>query len=87
MRRALVIAGVIIILSVALLFSRPPNTASSQTPQTLSQLSAQPSGYVLQWDEGERRILGNRRAPLNIKVSPKTGSQHLTMGTEQIAPA
>jgi quercetin dioxygenase-like cupin family protein len=30
-------------------------------------------------------ILGRRRAPLNIKVSPKTGSPHLIMGTEQIA--
>lgn len=30
-------------------------------------------------------ISGLRRAPFNIKVSPKTGSQHLIMGTSQIA--
>jgi quercetin dioxygenase-like cupin family protein len=43
------------------------------------------AGYVLQWNEGDRRVLGRRHAPLNIKVSPRTGSQQLIMGTEQIA--
>ena len=85
MRRILVVAALVIVLSAVLLYSRPPIAAPAQTPPKSSQATAQPSGYVLQWDEGEKMISGVRRAPFNIKVSPKTGSQHLVMGTSQIA--
>jgi mannose-6-phosphate isomerase-like protein (cupin superfamily) len=84
MRRILVIAALVVVLSAILFSSRHPMAAPSPTPPKSIESSAQPSGYVLQWDEGEKMILGRRRAPLNIKVSPKTGSQHLIMGTEQI---
>jgi len=59
--------------------------APAQTPLKSGQAPAQPSGYVLQWDEGEKMIYGPRHALFNIKVNPKTGSQHLIMGTSQIA--
>jgi mannose-6-phosphate isomerase-like protein (cupin superfamily) len=85
MRRILVVVASVAVLSVLLFYNRPPTTAPAQTPPTSGQATAQPSGYVLQWDEGEKMISGLRRAPFNIKVSPKTGSQHLVLGTSQIA--
>ena len=85
MRRILVVAALVVVLSALLFYSRPPMAAPAQAPPKSSQTTAQPSGYVLQWDEGEKMISGLRRAPFNIKVSPKTGSQHLIMGTSQMA--
>lgn len=84
MRHILVIGALVIVLSAILFSSRHPMAAPSPISPQSNGSSAQPSGYVLQWDEGEKLTLGRRRAPLNIKVSPKTGSQHLIMGTEQI---
>jgi mannose-6-phosphate isomerase-like protein (cupin superfamily) len=85
MRRILLVAVLVVVLSVLLFYNRPPTAAPAQTPPTSGQATAQPSGYVLQWDEGEKTISGLRRAQFNIKVSPKTGSKHLVMGTSQIA--
>ena len=42
--------------------------------------------YILAVDEGESLLLGSRRAPLVIKVSPATGSPHLSAIMEHIAP-
>ena len=85
MQRILVIGALVVVLSTLLFFSPPPMAAPAQTPPKSSQAPAQPSGYVLQWDEGEKMIYGPRSSPLNIKVSPKTGSPHLVMGASQIA--
>lgn len=85
MQRIILIGAFAIILSVILVYSRFPRAAKALTLQTSSASRAPASGYVLQWDEGDKRTLGRRHAPLNIKVSPKTGSQQLIMGTEQIA--
>jgi mannose-6-phosphate isomerase-like protein (cupin superfamily) len=85
MRRILVVAALVVVLSTTFSYSRPPTAAPEQTPPKSSQSSAQPFGYVLQWDEGEKMISGLRRAPFNIKASPKTGSQHLITGASQIA--
>ncbi len=85
MRRILVVSALVVVLSTLLFFSRPPMAAPAQTPLKSSQAPAQSSGYVLQWDEGEKMIYGPRSSPLNIKVSPKTGSQHLVMGASEVA--
>ncbi len=85
MRRILAVAALAFVLSALLFYSRPPVAAPAQAPPESSQATAEPSGYVLQWDEGEKIISGQRRALFNVKVSPKTGSQHLVMGTSQIA--
>ncbi len=45
-----------------------------------------PAPYVLAVDEGEHLLLGNRRAPLWIKVGAATGSHHLTAAMERIRP-
>ncbi len=42
--------------------------------------------YILAVDEGESLLLGSRRAPLVIKVSPEAGSPHLSAIMEHIAP-
>ena len=85
MQRIILIGAFTIILSVVCIYSRFPKAALAQAPQTSKPQSERASGYVLGWDDGEKRILGRRHAPLTIKVSPKTGSQQLIMGTEQIA--
>ena len=72
--RLILVAAAIAVVLVTLLFSgQPPMAAPAQTPPKSSPAAAQPSGYVLQWDEGEKMIYGPRGSPLNIKVSPKTG--------------
>jgi len=42
--------------------------------------------YILAVDEGENLLIGSRRAPLTIKVSPESGSSHLSAIMEHIAP-
>lgn len=82
-RRMLVVAAIAVV-GALLFFRRPPMAAPAQTPPQSSPATAQPSGYVLQWDEGEKMIYGPRSSPLNIKVSPKTGSRHLVMGRRRL---
>jgi hypothetical protein len=82
MQRLFVVTALVGVLIAIVLSGRRPTAATSPTAPKSDQPSAQPSGYVLQWDEGDKMILGRRHAPLNIKVSPKTGSQHLIMGTK-----
>ena len=53
------------------------------TRKSSSEATA-PSPQVIPWNDGERLLLGRRRAPLTIKVSPRTGSSTLLMGTEDI---
>lgn len=43
------------------------------------------AGHVIPWGSGEHLLLGRRKAPLSIKVGPRTGSSSLIMGTEEIA--
>ena len=45
-----------------------------------------PRAYVLAANEGEALLLGARRAPLVIKVSPEAGSPALSAIMEHIAP-
>ena len=85
MRLILVVAAIAVVPGALLLLGRLPTAAPAQTPPKSSQAAAQPSGYVLQWDEGEKMIYGPRSSPLNIKVSPQTGSRHLVMGASQLA--
>ncbi len=42
--------------------------------------------YILAVDEGDNLLIGSRRAPLTIKVSPESGSSHLSAIMEHIAP-
>jgi mannose-6-phosphate isomerase-like protein (cupin superfamily) len=84
-RPIIVIAPVAVVLGAILSFSRPPMAAPAQAPPKSGLAAAPPCGYVLQWDEGEKMIYGPRSSPLNIKVSPQTGSRHLVMGASQIA--
>ncbi len=43
-------------------------------------------GYVLSPEEGEVLMRYSKRGTIKIKVSPKTGSQGLAMGTQNLAP-
>ena len=43
-------------------------------------------GYVLSPEEGEVLMRHSKRGTIKIKVSPKTGSQGLAMGTQNLAP-
>jgi quercetin dioxygenase-like cupin family protein len=72
----------VMLLAVFVLQTRSAQTSSATT----SQAAAKP--LLLEKDEGERRIW--REPPpggFMLKVSPKNnGSQHLVMGTEDMAP-
>jgi quercetin dioxygenase-like cupin family protein len=72
----------LILVSVLVFQIRPAQSSSA----TASQMSAKP--LLLEKNEGERRIW--REPPPGdfiLKVSPKNnGSQHLVMGTEDMAP-
>ncbi len=51
------------------------------------QASTAPArAYILAVDEGESLLIGSRRAPLVIKVSPEAGSPNLSAIMEHIAP-
>jgi len=43
-------------------------------------------GYVLSSEGGEVLMNKSKRGDIKIKVSPKTGSQNLTMGTQNLSP-
>ncbi len=85
MRKAFFICALALPLGAVFFYNQFANKTLAQVSVTSTPTSAATAGYVLQWDEGDKRILGRRHAPLNIKVSPKTGSQQLIMGTEQVA--
>ena len=73
---------VVIVVSVCVFQTR----SAQSSPATTSQVAAEP--LMLEKNEGERRIW--REPPPGdfiLKVSPKNnGSQHLVMGTEDMAP-
>jgi quercetin dioxygenase-like cupin family protein len=80
--RATFAIGAVTFVSVCIFQTRSVQSSSAATSQT----AAKP--LLLEKDEGERRIW--REPPPGdfiLKVSPKNnGSQHLVMGTEDMAP-
>lgn len=74
------------ILSAVLIFSSL--YSSCRTPEnnerTLPEASR--SGYVLAPKEGEILMSESKRGAITIKVSPKTGSGELAMGTQRLSP-
>ncbi len=51
-----------------------------------STSSSESPSYVLALDEGEALLLGARRAPVFMKVTPETGSTRLSAIVERVVP-